>query len=134
MYSCRAPSKADHERMEIVKQISAQEYMEYKSYMIRGSVEVHKEVYSFIYDNISYQIERFLNTQEKPSILRVEGHQDVRKEDLPGFLKIKEDITGSLSLKLENPKYFTFFIATEHLTKEEQEYRKLEATLSNGAN
>lgn len=78
-----------------MRQISAQEYMEYKSYMIRDSMEVEKEVFSFIYDNISYQIERFTNTPEKPSILRVEGNQEVEQKDLPSFLKIKAEITGS---------------------------------------
>lgn len=82
--------------MEMMKQISAQEYMEYKSFMIRGSKEIEKEVLTFIYDNISYQIERFLSTAEKPSILRVEGNQEVSMSNLPKFLKIKEDITGMI--------------------------------------
>lgn len=103
VYSCRAPSKVDGERMEMMKQISAQEYMEYKSYIIRDSMEVEKQVYSFICDNTSYQIERFLNTPERPAILRVEGNQEVQQKDLPSFLRVKEEITGSsyLSRKFE---------------------------------
>jgi hypothetical protein len=80
--------------MEMMKQISAQEYMEYKTFMIKGSTEIEKEVISFIYDNISYQIERFRDSHEKPSILRVEGRQEFSIKDAPNFLKIKEDITG----------------------------------------
>ena len=92
--------------MEMMKQINAQEYLEYKGFQIPGSKEIEKEVHSFIYDNISFQIERFLNTDEKVSILRVEGNQEFRtNEELPKFLKIKEEIT-------ENPKYFTFFMAS----------------------
>lgn len=64
--------------------------------MIRGSKEIEKEVFTFIYDNISYQIERFLSTSEKPLILRVEGHQEVSMSNLPKFLKIQEDITGTI--------------------------------------
>lgn len=81
--------------MEIMKQINAQEYMEYKTFMIRGSSEIEKEVFTFIYENVSYQIERFVNSPDKPTILRVEGNQEItRDNNLPLFVKIKEDITG----------------------------------------
>lgn len=95
----------------MLKQINAQEYIEYKSFLIPGTLEVEKEVFSFIYDNTSYQIERLLNIKNKVSILRVEGNEEVKIDDLPKFIKIKEDIT-------EKPDFFTNFFATENLRQE----------------
>ena len=91
--------------MEMMKQMGAQEYMEYKPFMIPESKELEKEVYAFIHDDTSYQIEHFI--AEKILILRVEGNQEFKKEDIPEFLKVKEDIT-------ENQKYFSYYIAVNH--------------------
>ena len=104
VYSCRTPSKEDGKRKEIVKQINAQDFMEYRAFMVKGSLELLKEVCCFIYDNTYYQIEFYKNTGENLVILRVEGNQQFKKEELPSFLKVKEDIT-------ENPDYFSYYLA-----------------------
>lgn len=84
--------------MELMKQISSPDYIDYKKYLIPGSKEVIKEVSTFIYGNISCQVESFLNVGENLKILRVESGQAVTPEEFPSFIKISKEITGTISL------------------------------------
>lgn len=84
--------------MELMKQISSPDYIDYKKYMIPGSIEVIKEVSTFIYGNISCQVESFKNIGKDLKILRVESGQAVTPEEFPSFIRICKEITGIISL------------------------------------
>ena len=70
------------ERIELMRQISAREFLDYKVQQVPGSIAIQKKVVSFQCDGM-FTIEEIINGPNQCLILRLESDQQVTLNDLP---------------------------------------------------
>jgi hypothetical protein len=99
MYSVKFDNEGYYKgRREILRHITAREYLSELSYSKSKSMTVRKEKISFLFQQRAFAIEKYLNSKEKITILRTEVPEKSSwklDKDLPSFIKIIKDVTST---------------------------------------
>lgn len=85
-------------RREILRHITATEYIAELKMAKKQTATVRKQKLSFLYQQRAFAIERYLDSKEKITILRTEVPEKANlkiEKDIPEFIKVVKNITDS---------------------------------------